>query len=254
MKSVALLTDFGLKDPFVGMMKAVIVARSGAEVQFLDLTHEVPAQNIRTGAFFLRAAEAYLPDQAAVVAVVDPGVGSARHILLARTKRNTFLAPDNGLLSWLKEPFVELRQVTNPKFALPGASATFHGRDIFAPVCAALLSGTAPSELGPEVKEMVRLPALRLEKSDDALVGEIVAVDHFGNCWTSIETGKLPKDADIVFRGKNLGPVRGHYAEVEPQKSLAVAGSFGVVELCVRNGDFSRTFEANVGDEVVCRG
>lgn len=261
---VVLLTDFGTQDPFVGMMKGVILSRA-PKAAFLDLTHQVPPQDIRRGAFFLKAAAPYLPTGSLVVAVVDPGVGSARHILYARSRRLSFLAPDNGLLSWLPGPFLEVRRVTRapaPGGARPSRagsgratessrmSGTFHGRDAFAPIAAALLQGSRVSGLGPRVASWVRLRAPRRERRGAGLRGELVAFDRFGNGWTSLESGGLPPGAVVRFRGRALGPVRHHYAEAASGRALAVAGSFGVVELAVRNGDFARRFRARIGDPV----
>jgi len=250
---VALLTDFGLKDPFVGMMKAVILSRTRSPVSFLDLTHEVPAQDIRCGAFFLRAAAPYLPAGTLVVAVVDPGVGSARRILYARSGQMRFLAPDNGLLSWVGEdrPFEQVRWVRNRKLALPCASATFHGRDWFAPVAAACLSGLPSSDFGPGVRSIVRLPTPRFERFPGMVRGEVISWDRFGNCWTSLRLKDLPPGGAVFFKGRSLGPLRHHYAQVASGRPLAVAGSFGFVELSVRDGDFAGRLKAGRGDPVL---
>lgn len=252
---VAWLTDFGLKDPFVGVMKAVALSRAKRPVRFLDLTHEVPPQDVRCAAFFLWACVPYLPEGALVVAVVDPGVGSARRVLWARSKRLEFLAPDNGLLSWAarREPLLEVRSVENGEFFLGTASATFHGRDKFAPVAAALASGSKPARLGPRVRGLVELPAPASRRLGPCVTGEVLASDRFGNCWTNLDPAKLPPGGEVFVKGTRIGPLRTHYAEVPTGRPLAVAGSFGVVELSVREGDFRARFGAVPGTEVLYR-
>lgn len=231
---IALLTDFGLQDPFVGVMKGVI-AGIAPEARVIDLCHGVPPQDVRAGALHLRASAPFFPDSTLFVAVVDPGVGSARRIVFARTKRHWFLAPDNGLLSWLTEPVVDWRLVDNAKLFLPNVSSTFHGRDIFAPVAARLAAGLDPHDLGPELEQ----PAVVLPWPKD----EIVAFDRFGNAITSIERPVK----EIRHKGKTI-PVKKTYADVAEGEMLAVYGSSGLLEISVRNGDFAARSAARRGE------
>lgn len=251
MPPIVLLTDFGLADPFVGTMKGVILSRCPG-AQLVDLTHEVPPQDVRRAAFFLMDAVPYFPDGALFVSVVDPGVGSARPILWARSDRHSFLAPDNGLLSWtfLREPLRELRRVENGGLFLKPASGTFHGRDIFAPVAAALANGLESSRLGPRARTFERIPFPAPRRKGATVRGEILLIDRFGNALTNLRPGDLPRGARLTHRGIRLGPVRTHYAAGKAGAALAVLGSAGFVELAVRDGNFARHAGAATGDLV----
>ncbi|MDE2238229.1 MAG: SAM-dependent chlorinase/fluorinase, partial [Elusimicrobia bacterium] len=144
---IALLTDFGLQDPYVGVMKGVI-ADLAPRAKVVDLCHGLPPQDVRGAALFLRQSAPYFPKATLFVVVVDPGVGSDRRVLYARTRRHSFLAPDNGALSWLPDPVLEWRSVVRRSLFLAQVSSTFHGRDLFAPVAARLSRGLPPSRLG----------------------------------------------------------------------------------------------------------
>lgn len=248
--TIALLTDFGLSDPFVGVMKGVLLSRSPG-VPFVDLTHGIAPQDVRQAALALRQSVPYFPEGTLFVCVVDPGVGSQRRILWARGARHQYLAPDNGLLSWLDgERLRELRAVTNGSLFLKPVSATFHGRDVFAPVAAALARGLNPARLGPRVSAIKRLPLPAPRRGRGAVRGEILAFDRFGNAVTNLTPKDLPRGARLSHRGADLGPLRSHYAAVPAGSALALAGSSGFVELSVRDGDFSRRAGARTGDAV----
>lgn len=237
------MTDFGLKDSFVGVMKGVLAVRA-RKARAIDLTHDLPPQDVSCAALTLMTAVPYFPRSSLFVSVVDPGVGSKRRILWARTKSHSFLAPDNGLLSWIPEPVLEFRSVENRSLFLPNVSGTFHGRDIFAPVAAALWRGLSPSKLGPEISDPVTLPW--------PSEGRIMAFDRFGNAVTSIRASSVGR-GDIRHGSRSLGPLRTHYAEVPEGRPLAVAGSSGLVELSVRGGDYSARTRARIGDPVHVR-
>lgn len=232
---IALLTDFGLSDHYVGTMKGVILGLA-PEARVVDLCHDVPPQDVAAAAFRLRAAAPYFPTGTIFVCVVDPGVGSERRIVWARGKSGRqYLAPDNGLLSWLDEGLDELRSVENAEWRLRPTSATFHGRDVFAPAAARLSRGEDPARLGPAIETIQAF-----EWPQDA----VVAVDRFGNAITSVrEAGR------VRFRGKAV-PVKRTYADAEPGTPLALVGSSGLLELSVAGGSFARDFGAKVGDRV----
>ncbi len=221
-------------------MKGVLLSRA-PKTLVIDLSHGVPPGDIRAGALALKSSVPYFPNGTLFVAVVDPGVGSRRRVLWARTKDHSFLAPDNGLLSWLPDPILECRAVTNASLFLKPLSGTFHGRDIFAPVAAALQGRRSPSSLGPRVRDAVALPWPK---------NEILAFDRFGNAITSVPASPAKR---VLFNHRNLGPVRSHYAAVPTGKPLAVAGSSGLIELSVRDGDFRSRFRASPGDPVHVR-
>lgn len=248
---IVLLTDFGQADPFVGVMKGVVLSRL-PDARIVDLTHGVPARDVRRAAFVLMDSAAYFPDGALFVCVVDPGVGSSRPILWARGARHCFLAPDNGLLSWVerREPLKELRRVADDRLFLKPVSSTFHGRDVFAPVAAALAGGLAPAKLGPRVRTMRRLPFPAPRRKGRGVRGEILLFDRFGNALTNLSTRDLPRGARLKHGSADLGPLRTHYAAAEPGAPVAVLGSSGFVELSLRDGDYARQRGARVGDLV----
>ncbi|MBI5630958.1 MAG: SAM-dependent chlorinase/fluorinase [Elusimicrobia bacterium] len=248
---IVLLTDFGARDSYAGIMKGVIASLSPRAL-VIDLCHEIPAQDVRAAAFQLRAGAPYFPKNAIFLCVVDPGVGSARKIIWARTAEHQFLAPDNGLLSWLESPILEIRELSNPKLWLSQVSATFQGRDILAPAAGHLSRGGKPAALGPRTAEMRRIPFPRALAASGRVKGEILCVDHFGNAVTNISRAELPHAWPIQFRGRHVGAIRSHYASVPAGASLALFGSSGFLELSVRQGSFAREFKASVGDPVEC--
>jgi len=246
---IVLLTDFGESDPFVGIMKGVILSRFSG-VRIVDLTHQIPPQDVRIAGFYLMASVSYFPEGSVFVCVVDPGVGTERHVLWARTQYHQFLAPDNGLLSWVdrRASFKEIRRVTNRRLFLDKVSTTFHGRDIFAPVAAELARGGAPASLGPRVSSLKRIAFPEPRRHPRKILGSVLAVDRFGNAITNMMARDVPAKAQFWFRDKNLGRMRTHFAEVSPGRPVVVSGSLGFVELSVRNGSFASAYGAALGD------
>ncbi len=249
---IVLLTDFGFHDPFVGIMKGVMLSIA-PKAQIVDLCHAVPPQDVRTGAFHLRVSVPYFPKGSLFVVVVDPGVGSARKILWARTAKHQFLGPDNGVLSWIGEPVLEMREVSNAKLFLEKVSHTFHGRDIFAPVAGHLAKGKAPAFLGPKCKPAWEIEFPQVKKAGGAVSGEILNFDRFGNAVTNIPREEVGKDADIVFGASDLGKICTTYAGKDSGEVMAIIGSSGYVELAVRDGNFKDHFKASAGDKVESR-
>lgn len=243
---IALLTDFGTRDPYVAAMKGVIAARCDARIE--DLTHEIAPFDILGAAWFLRSVVEYWPPGTIFVAVVDPGVGSARRILAAHSNDRFFLAPDNGLLSLILGPPVV--SVENEAFFLPHGSATFHGRDRFAPVAAALASGTALHELGPRVDDLVRLDYTPPSYEKERVDGTIVAVDHFGNLVTDIEASRIGFSPFELRSGWHVVD-RLERSYADSQESLfLVVGSTGCIELSVKNGSAADVLQLSRGDRV----
>ncbi len=233
MPPIALLTDFGTRDPFVGVMKGVI-AGIAPQTRVIDLGHDIPPFAVREASWVLQVSADYFPRGTVFVAVVDPGVGSGRRILLAKTARHLFLAPDNGLLGFLRE--AEFRAVTDRRLFLKPVSNTFHGRDVFAPVAARLAKGMPPSRVGPPVASVVRLPATP---------GRVVWIDRFGNLVTDLPPGPRA----IRFRGRRI-PVVKTYAASKPGALVAVVGSSGTLEISVADGSAARRLGAKIGDAV----
>ncbi|HEU4523359.1 MAG TPA: SAM-dependent chlorinase/fluorinase [Thermoanaerobaculia bacterium] len=248
---IALLTDFGTRDPYVAAMKGVLASR--CQAQLVDLTHEIAPFDVREAAWFIRSAVPFWPEGTIFVVVVDPGVGTSRKILAARQDGRTFLAPDNGVLSFVLTADAELRSVENSALFLPNDSTTFHGRDRFAPVAAALANGAAFETLGPPMSSMMRLDYTPPDYTEDTARGSIVAVDRFGNLITDIERDRL-KFGDFELHARDLvvDRVGTTYAEAGPGPFL-IAGSSGCIEISVANGSAAEKLRLRRGQRVELR-
>jgi len=197
--TIAILTDFGNLDPYVGIMKGVIESLAPG-TKTIDLTHEIPPGDIQRGAFVLWQSAPYFPAGTIFLAVVDPGVGTRRHPLILNTGRNIFVAPDNGLLSFVWGAAPQAWELFNPALALPNPRQTFHGRDIFAPAAAHAARGVAGSDFGKPIHNLVRLPNPKLERTVEGhLEGQILHADQYGNLVTSLG-GFTPTNDEMLFR------------------------------------------------------
>ena len=256
---VSLLTDFGHQDPFVGIMKGVIL-RLCPEAALVDLCHETPAYNILGGSFLLHSALRFFPTGTIHVAVVDPGVGGPRRPIVARIDDQIFVAPDNGLLSYpmARGALHGVRVVTASQYLLHPVSATFHGRDVFAPVAGHLACGLPVERVGPEIADPVRLAIPRPERdASGAMRGVVLWVDRFGNCITDITredlarvAGDGPGQVRVLVDGRLLGPVVGAFGEVGGGGRGAVIGSTGHLELFSSQGHLAREWRLAVGASV----
>jgi S-adenosylmethionine hydrolase len=253
---VTLTTDFGARDPFVGIMKGVILGRAPT-ARIVDLTHAVPPQNVFAGAHALASAVRWFPRGTIHVAVVDPGVGTKRRALAIETADAWFVGPDNGLAS-LAVPARAIRRildVSRSRCRLRPVSRTFHGRDVFAPVAAALASGVDPATLGTRVSTMRRLAAPKPRRRTRALVGEVLWIDGFGNATTNLAAADLAR-AD--FRGRRLSitiaghvvPFRPTYSAVPPGRPVALVNSSELLEIAVNGGSAASALGAHVGAAV----
>ncbi|OGS01628.1 MAG: hypothetical protein A2V88_14420 [Elusimicrobia bacterium RBG_16_66_12] len=253
-RPIVLLTDFGRRDPFAGIMKGVILARA-PQATILDLSHGIPPGDIPAAALALRQAVPYFPKRSIFTVVVDPGVGSQRRVVWGRSRKHDFLAPDNGVLTWLQneDKIVEWREVANANLFLSKVSSTFHGRDILSPVAASLANGLKPGKLGPKIKDPIRLSWPEPKRVEGGLEGVILSCDHFGNVVTNIPVNQVPQHAHVIHRKRDLGPLRTHYAAVPPGRPLAVAGSAGLIEISTRDGDYSARARARRGETVHVR-
>ncbi len=201
---IALLTDFGLKDPYVGMMKAVIKSIA-PDTEIIDITHDVPKYNIRLGAHILKVSSKYFPHGTVFVGVVDPGVGSDRRSVIIVTKKHVFVGPDNGLLvpAALSEGIKGAYVINAEVAGLPNPSSTFHGRDIFAPTAAWIAKGVSPSSLGKPIdhSELVRVePLPKPVSSRGNIVGvEVVHIDNFGNIVTSARLDEIMRELGVTY-------------------------------------------------------
>lgn len=250
---VTLLTDFGTDDPYVGMMKGVIL--SGApSARVVDLSHGVPPQNVRVGAWFLAHGSAYFPAGTVHVAVVDPGVGSGRRLLVAEDRGHAFLAPDNGLLGPVLSASARVFELDPARHARSGASRTFHGRDILAPAAAAIARGLSPEECGsgPVVAEPgVVFPRPR-EVAPGRIECEVLLADRYGNVILSARPHDLAGGVEgwIVEAAGRTIPLRGAYAEAAPGELLALVDSYGALEIAVREGSAAARLGLRPGDTV----
>lgn len=257
MRIVTLITDFGLRDGFVGVMKGVILGRA-PQCRVVDLSHEIEPGDIQSAAFVLYNAHRWFPVGTIHVAVVDPGVGGSRSALAIRTDRAWFIGPDNGVLSWaVRDQAVRsARQITNPRLFLRPVSQTFHGRDVFAPVAAHLARGGRADQIGPEVQSWKQIPWPVPDRVAGGWRGEILYLDRFGNALTNILTGDFqPEDGApwaFVVPGRKRArfPVGRFYAGVGSGEPIAVPGSSGFWELAVNGGSAAQRFGLKPGDPV----
>jgi S-adenosylmethionine hydrolase len=250
---VALLTDYGLQDPYAGLLKGVLLCVNPL-ARIVDLTHEVPPQDVREGSRVLSAAVPYFPTGTIFVAIVDPGVGTRRAILGVETDRHFFLAPDNGLLGFLRRGARRIVQVQESKYFRTPVSQTFHGRDIFAPVAGHLSRGLDLAKFGPVTRKMTSLddgaPSLT---ADGALRGEVVSIDRFGNLITNIPGDLLPdaRRVRITVGRRVLRSLSRSYADVRKGNLLALVGSTGHLEISVNQGSARAAAGIRRGDRVL---
>ena len=245
---IFLLTDFGHRDVFVGVMKAVMLAQ-GARGPTVDLTHEIPAQDVLTGALALEDAMPWLPPGSIALCVVDPGVGSARQAIAVRAGEGIFLGPDNGLLT------APLAQHGAEARALPplseGVSATFHGRDLFAPAAARLATGALRfSELGAVGAPPIMLSLPQPEVTAEGLSIPVIAVDSFGNAATSLRSRAFLPTGVFLAGTAPLGTLRRTYADVAEGGPVVYWNSAGRLEVAVRNGSAALRYGLGPGARI----
>jgi len=255
---VTLTTDFGWRDNFVGVMKGVILARC-PQARLVDLAHDLPAHDVAQAAFSLWSAWPFFPEGTVHLAVVDPGVGGQRAVLAVRAAGRYFVAPDNGLLSYVLDdcPDFEARRIEHADLRFETVSHTFHGRDVMAPAAARLAAGFAFDQVGPGIQEPVRLPLLKARAGPDAIQGRVVYVDRFGNLITNIDANDLAgwdpdqltlEIGDLIVRGLSAA-----YASAEPGRLLALGGSQGLIEIARNQGRAEDPPRLTVGTTVVIR-
>jgi S-adenosylmethionine hydrolase len=253
---ITLTTDFGGGSPYVAAMKGVILSIN-PHATVVDITHDIPPQDVRCGAIVLADTAEWFPAGTIHVAVIDPGVGTERAIVYSRIGSQQFIAPDNGVLSCLaaRTPPQQLVRLTEPAYWLDEVSATFHGRDIMAPVAAQLTLGLDPARLGPPLEKLVALdwPAVRVKES--SIEGEVLAIDSFGNLITNIAAGMLagrPTDdrVRIVCGNHETRGICRTYGDRPPGTRIALLGSSGRLELAVVAGSAAESFGIRVGAAV----
>jgi S-adenosylmethionine hydrolase len=266
---VALLSDFGLADPYVAAMKGVVISLN-PEAVLVDISHGVRPQAVEQGAFLLEQACPYFPPGTTFVAVVDPGVGTARRALALQTPRAFFLGPDNGLLSPALPEAARQQAaegpapvplpagyravaIENERYFRHPVSATFHGRDIFAPAAAHLTLGTPLEALGPPVEQVLALPPFRARpQPDGTLLGRVLHIDRFGNLVTSVRRQDLPSDRlEVEVCGRRVPGLVRTYAEAEGL--CALIGSAGYLEVALPLGSAAAALGGDIGTSVLVR-
>jgi len=231
MRTIALLTDFGTRDPYVAAMKGVIASR--CEAHIAELTHDIAPFDVWEAAFFLRDVVRYWPAGTIFVCVVDPGVGTARRILAVESDGRIFLAPDNGLLHFARGDAYEVR---DESLFLADGSTTFHGRDRFAPVAAALANGANLEDLGPRVDDRVPL---------DYTPGAIIRIDRYGNCVTDLVPPAAP--FAVIVNARRIEDIRTTYTG---DGAFLIIGSTGCIEISIADGSAASLLQLRRGDRV----
>lgn len=269
---IALLTDFGTRDHYVGVMKGVMTGIC-PDANFIDITHEIPPQDVRAAAFTLMHSAHYFPAHTVFLVVVDPGVGTARHPIIARIQERFYIAPDNGVLSYVPgfedgEFFV----LANEDFRLKTISRTFHGRDIFSPAAAYRAAGHTLDEFGNKLENPIALPKPLLEISEERIRGEVLYIDHFGNIVTSIgQVTRTPDDTKLILESRfssggavlnpenvqfrlaehhKIATVTRSYNDVDPGGLVALLGSSGFLEISINQGNAAHALDVKPGDPV----
>ena len=261
---VTLTTDFGLQDEYVGVMKGVILSRSPG-VTIVDLCHFIARQDVCQAAMLIGSAYQYFPKGTVHVVVVDPGVGSERRLLLVSADNYFFLAPDNGVLTPLiNHPLFEAAyHIDCQKYYITPVSSTFHGRDILAPVAAGLAKGLPPAEVGPLLQReellTVHVAKPEINKDQHKIIGEVIAIDHFGNLLTNIGEKNIYglvnagnfSGVKVLVRNITIKGIQKAYAQEDPGNLLAIIGSRGFLEIAVNQGNGATNLDAIIGDKVV---
>lgn len=257
LRVVTFTTDFGTRDPFVGLMKTQVLARC-PDARLVDLTHEVPPYRPAAAAFWIERVHRWCPAGTVHVAVVDPGVGTSRRLLAVEAYGQVFLAPDNGLLAGpLASPDARVHAVADAaleRFALGNRSATFHGRDVLAPLAGEIAAGRATArDLGPPVGDAIRAAATAPVQSPAGgpAVGAVVWIDRYGNAFTSLPEGLLAAvdSPRVRVAGRELPVVR-TYGDAPAGTAVALANSFGVLEVAVAEGNAAATLGLVLGTPV----
>ncbi|RPH42329.1 MAG: hypothetical protein EHM86_02715 [Desulfobulbaceae bacterium] len=255
---ITLTTDFGLDDEYVGAVKGVLLSLL-PDVQLVDITHSIAPQDIRKAAIIIGRACSFFPDTTIHLAVVDPGVGSARPILAIKTTRGYFVGPDNGIFTAIlqSESTIKIHHVTNSELFLSPISRTFHGRDIMAPVAARLAAGMNICKVGPPVASNAcyMLTACSPQIAGHHLTGEIISRDRFGNLRTNISEKDIKafagnRDISLKIGSKKTRGICSTYAEASAGELITVVDSFGSIEIAVICGNAADELHAAVGDKV----
>lgn len=254
-KLITLITDFGHKDPFVGIMKGVIFGIN-PDARVIDLSHGVPPQDLMAGALVLRYSAPFFPRGTIHVAVVDPGVGTNRRPLLIESEGSFFIGPDNGILSLALEgkKTNQMIEISNAIYYLKPTSTTFHGRDIFAPTAAYLSLGIPPQDFGASAQDFTRLPWPEVIRTEGAIQGQVVYVDGFGNLITNVHEHDLrgiqPQNLAVSLGSLAIQGLAPHYSSGGDKGYTALINSWGLLEISLFKGNAQLRSGAKIGDRV----
>jgi len=253
---ITLITDFGTRDGYTGIMKGVIL-KINPLVRLVDISHEVSPHDIFEAGFILKNSYRYFPEGSIHLVVVDPGVGSKRRAILVEAGDHFFIGPDNGVFTFIyeSEKIKKVVELTNKRYFLPHISNTFHGRDIFAPAAAYLSKGTPLEDLGTIFNDVVRFDIPKPETERGIIKGVVLHVDRFGNLISNIPEVLFRELVgkgiyEISIGGKVLGDIKGSYSEVKKEQTLALFGSSGYLEISVRGRDAQEKLKVNKGSEI----
>jgi len=254
---ITLMTDFGIRDGFVAVMKGVIL-RIAPEANIIDVTHLIGPQNVREAAVVFGRGAGYYPDGAIHVCVVDPGVGTARRPMAARFGAQYYVGPDNGLITIMnaraeREGWpTAFYHLDKPQYWLPEISNVFHGRDIFSPVAAHLATGLSLDTVGSRITDPILFPLAPVEKTANGLQGEVIHIDHFGNIVASIRYTDLEGlgEVRVEVRGATINGLVRTFGERPPGDLVALIGSTGDLCVAVTNGSAAEKLGAKVGDPI----
>ena len=252
-------TDFGLNDPFVGIMHGVVLSIH-SDTTIVDLCHAIASYDILDGAWTIAQSYRFFPPRTVHVVVVDPGVGSERRPIIVETEQHIFVAPDNGVLSMVeaRETKFVVRHVTAERYFLQPVSQTFHGRDVFAPIAAWLSKGVAPGEFGPEISDYVRLPVPLVEHvGPDSFRGTVIKVDKFGNLITNLGALDVPElfgtaapSLELLIAGQTITKLCHSYAEGAENQIFLIVGSSGYLEIAATQASAADKLAAGAGTPV----
>ena len=254
---ITLTTDFGLRDPYVAEMKAVILSIS-QKATIVDVSHEIEKFNTRMGAYVLACTAPYFPKGTIHLAIVDPGVGTTRQPIILQTRHGLFIGPDNGVLTLAarRDGIIEIHKINNPELMMRNVSNTFHGRDVFAPAAAYLANEIPVENFGPRTSKIAVPPFARVVRKEGMIMGEVIYIDEFGNIVTNLTKKSLALHTAKSNVGVKIGQVKRTlrfceaYGEVDLRRPLVLIGSPSFVEIAINQGDAARKFKTKTGDKV----
>ena len=251
-KIITLLTDFGLKDPFVGIMKGVIYGIN-PDACIVDLTHEISCQDIFEGSFALYQSYNFFPPGTVHIIVVDPGVGGQRKNLIFETGKFMFVAPDNGVVSLAIEKEkdnLKIFEITNDRYLLKDVSNTFHGRDIFAPAGAHLSGGVRPEKIGGRIQEYKKINIPGIIKKGNQALATVIHIDKFGNLITNVDKSLNDKIKCIHIKKNIISRISNSYEEGSTSEALAIYGSANFLEISINNENAAEILGIQKGDTI----